>query len=213
MMMSGIAGERRDSSSRRQSREWIECGYTQRLEVLEITGQDGQLMPVRRRGDDDVGKSRRLALPPRAIGQSAGNPRCRRIESQDAVTIKMQDRFDPRGDLRASARWPLPCAAWQFRLRFPRSSRSTGTTTPNAHPSIRQAPAAQVGRPTPPKQRWCRRDTRLRNRWFATPTRYALADPPPSPAPPSAGVRTTGHWKAVPSPHSSTPRLAVRHDA
>lgn len=52
----------------------------------------------------DVGETRCQALPPRPIGHRAGNPRCRRIENKDAVTVKVQYGFQPGGQIRALAR-------------------------------------------------------------------------------------------------------------
>ena len=53
-------------------------------------------MTLRRRGDDDVGEARRMALPSRAIGDGTGHSGRRHIESKDTVAIKMTDGFEPR---------------------------------------------------------------------------------------------------------------------
>ena len=64
-------------------------------------------MTLRRRGDDDVGKARRVALRSRTIGDGTGDPRGRRIESKDAITIEMADGLEPRRQIRTFTHGPF----------------------------------------------------------------------------------------------------------
>ena len=52
-------------------------------------------MMLRCGGDDDVGKSWGVALAARPISHRAGDPRGRRIEGKDTITVKVQDRIEP----------------------------------------------------------------------------------------------------------------------
>ena len=61
-------------------------------------------MMLRSGSDHDVSETRCVALPPRPIGYGAGDPRCQRIENKDAVTVKVQYGFQPRGQIRTLPR-------------------------------------------------------------------------------------------------------------
>ncbi len=58
-------------------------------------------------GNDDVGKSRRMSQPTRPIRHCAGDPRSCRIEGKNAITVKVQDRIEPRREIGALTRGTL----------------------------------------------------------------------------------------------------------
>jgi len=62
----------------------------------EVARQYYQPVMLPRRGDNDVGKSRRLAEASCPIRDRARNPRCHHIESKNAIAIKVQYRLQPR---------------------------------------------------------------------------------------------------------------------
>jgi len=70
----------------------------------EIARKDYQCVALRRGGDDDVGKSRRMALAARPIGHRSGKPRNRCIESKDTIAIEMKQRLQPSSQVGAPAR-------------------------------------------------------------------------------------------------------------
>ena len=49
----------------------------------------------RRSGDDDVGKSRGVALATRPIGHGTCDPRCWRVEGKNTIAIEVEERFPP----------------------------------------------------------------------------------------------------------------------
>lgn len=64
-------------------------------------------MMLRCCGNDDVGKSRRMSQTSRSIRHRAGDPRSRRVEGKNAITVKVQDRIEPRREISALARGTL----------------------------------------------------------------------------------------------------------
>ena len=52
-------------------------------------------MSLSRCGDNDVGKTRRVTMAARQIGQSAGNFGGRGVERQNAFAIKVQQGLQP----------------------------------------------------------------------------------------------------------------------
>jgi hypothetical protein len=82
----------------------------------EIARQDCQPALLRCCGDDDVGKSRRMSETARPIRHRAGDPRRCRIEGKNAITIKMQDRIEPR---RQSGAFACDALAPLFRNSIP----------------------------------------------------------------------------------------------
>ena len=74
-------------SGRGQRGEWIEHGYAERREMSEVARQDSEAAMLRCCGNDDVGKSWRMAEATRAIRQRAGDPRGGRIKGENAITV------------------------------------------------------------------------------------------------------------------------------
>ena len=74
--------------------------------------------------DDNVSESRRLTLAPRPIRHRAGDPRCWRVESKNAIAVEMQDRLQPCRQIRAlSGRALAPRfsdSVFDFRHRYSR---------------------------------------------------------------------------------------------
>lgn len=64
-------------------------------------------MTLRRRGDNDIGEARRMALPSRAVGDGTGYPGGGDVKSKDTVAIQVTNGFEPRRQVRTSAHGPL----------------------------------------------------------------------------------------------------------
>ena len=60
-------------------------------------------MTLRCSGNNEVSKTRCMALTSRSVRDGTGDPRGRRVESKNAVTIKMQYGFQPRRQVRTLA--------------------------------------------------------------------------------------------------------------
>jgi len=80
----------RRRSCRRQSRERIDDGDTKCLKMPEVARQHCQSMMLRCSGEIPG-----LVCASRPIRDRACNPRCRHIESKNAIAIKVQDRLQP----------------------------------------------------------------------------------------------------------------------
>ena len=61
-------------------------------------------MMLRCCSNDDVGKPGRVSKTTRPVRQRTGDPRRCRIESENAITVQMQDRVEPSRQIRALAR-------------------------------------------------------------------------------------------------------------
>jgi hypothetical protein len=92
--------------------------------------------------NDDISKSRRRAETSCTIRRRAGDPRRWHVERQDAIAIKVQNRFEPCGVPSALSRGPFS-AQLGNPSSIPQLSRKTGRATPNAHPSMRPAQVAR----------------------------------------------------------------------
>ena len=75
--------------------------------MAEVARQDRQAVMPRGRRDHDIGKSRRMALLARPVRQGTGDPRRRGVESEDAITVKMQHGLKPCRQSPALLRRPL----------------------------------------------------------------------------------------------------------
>lgn len=75
------------SSRRGQSDEGIEYSKSQGLKVLDVARQDRETVTLRRRADDDIGETRRMAPPSCPVCNRAGDPRYGSIKNENPITV------------------------------------------------------------------------------------------------------------------------------
>ena len=170
----GLAEDWLDLAGPGQCDQWVSTGHTQRLEVLEVAGQQQQAGVLGQRRNRDISKTWVAALRHGGIRNLPREPGGARVQRQDAVCIggqqPVQPAVEPVGALFAAGAAQFANALRHFGdgdggqkkflvMRLQPFAQGCGHNgfTPRCqhrhHTGVKQIPARQNQRPA---MRWCR---------------------------------------------------------